>query len=498
MPLTHSSAFSVPVAARVADGFQCSPLATLLVAADGRVLGANDVARETLAQSARPGATFESLFTIAKLGSMLLREALACGSAGSDAQIAGPDGVRWYRVDLRTNRGPDSAQMLVATCVPIDTRRAMEQRLRDSEKSLRSAIEYAAVALIVADARSGRLLLANAAAASLLRVDANDESRLRGRHRRSLHLVAERSVRRELVEALSTDLQRYGPEEVEIFDATGARRLVRLACQLLSFEGHYGCVASLVDIDELRGAQSLLERNLEQERQLNRMQRELVSMVSHELRTPMAVIDGSAQRLMRRAATVTPEDVAERCGRIRETVAGVGRMIDGLLEQSRLEAGATPMQPRLLNLTDLMRAAAARQQEVSPTHRIRVQIDPQFPSAYTADPLLVDRVVGNLLQNAVKYSPQGGEVSLEARAYAEHLEIRIRDQGLGIPAEELPRVFDRFFRASTSAGITGTGLGLHIVNQYVRMHGGHVEVSSEIGQGTSFTIHLPRSVEAGG
>jgi signal transduction histidine kinase len=138
----------------------------------------------------------------------------------------------------------------------------------------------------------------------------------------------------------------------------------------------------------------------------------------------------------------------------------------------------------------LVAEVCERQQDISPQHRIVVDID-RLPSSIVADPKAIDQVFTNLVSNAVKYSPEGGQIDVIGRVDGDHIEVAVHDSGLGIPADELPQLFERFFRARTSTGIVGTGIGLHLVKQLVEMHGGTIGVNSIEGEGSTFIVTVP-------
>jgi signal transduction histidine kinase len=233
-----------------------------------------------------------------------------------------------------------------------------------------------------------------------------------------------------------------------------------------------------------------LEAALAEERRLSRLQGEFVSMVSHEFRTPLAIIDGTAQRLIRRKDTVAPDEVLSRSQKIRNAVTRMTDLIDVTLYASRLDAGKIECLFAPCDLAALLARCVERQAEISPTHQISVDVS-ELPAQIHADQRLLEQVFTNVLSNAVKYAPGNPHIEVQGRSNAARVVISIRDFGVGIPAKELPRLFERYFRASTSAGIPGTGIGLNLVKRLVEMHGGSVDISSSEGNGTTFIVHLP-------
>ncbi len=219
-----------------------------------------------------------------------------------------------------------------------------------------------------------------------------------------------------------------------------------------------------------------------------------ISTAAHELKTPLAVLLGNAQLLLRRAEQDFSLDAVNRRN-LRIIVAQaqrLNRLIATLLDVSRLESG------RLVSArvpVDLCRVASQMAEEMTPTlirHVISVDI-PDEPVLVAGDELRLEQVVQNLLHNAIKYSPRGGEVHIVVEHSDNEAVLRISDQGVGIPEAELPRLFQRYFRASNAEArqIGGMGFGLFIVREIVESLGGTVEAQSVEGSGSTFTVRLP-------
>ena len=224
---------------------------------------------------------------------------------------------------------------------------------------------------------------------------------------------------------------------------------------------------------------------------------DVLGAVSHDLRTPLTAISGSAELLRRRLARagVVDEGFTQSVERIVGASRRMTRMMEDLVDAARLEAG----QPLVLqraptDLVALVRATLVEQEATTRQHTLQVSVsDPQLVGDWDAARLR--RVLENLLSNAIKYSPRGGEVRVEVAAETtagtRWAVVRVTDQGLGIPAGDLPHVFERFRRAGNVGGIAGTGIGLAGSWHIVRQHGGTLEVQSEEERGSTFTMRLP-------
>lgn len=259
---------------------------------------------------------------------------------------------------------------------------------------------------------------------------------------------------------------------------------------------HRDHLAELVEekTTDLRNQTAQLAEALDAERKLNELQQEFVSMASHEFRTPLAIIDGAAQRIVRRKDRMTPDELEERVGKIRSAVKRMTGLVERTLDASRFNAGKVELEIGDLDLKGLVAAVCARQQEISTGHRINIDLN-RLPEGISGDRKLLDQVFTNLLSNAVKYSRDDPTVAVEGFTEGADAVIRVRDNGVGIPADELPRLFERYFRASTSIGIPGTGIGLNLVKQLVELHGGSIVLESEEGIGSTFTVRLPVNME---
>ena len=237
---------------------------------------------------------------------------------------------------------------------------------------------------------------------------------------------------------------------------------------------------------------ALLEERLAHEQRLALLQRNFVSMASHEFRTPLTIIDGHARRLDKIKDTVPPAEIGERAGKMRSAVLRMTHLIDNLLGSSRLIDGDAGLYPHLAEMD-----IAALLREVCQLHREMVpgaQITERFsggPVRMAGDAKLLFHVFSNLMSNAIKYSPAGGEIGVEAQATADRVVVAIADKGIGIPAGDLDRLFERYHRGSNVSGIVGTGVGLYLVKMAVDLHGGQVEVQSREGEGSRFIVSLP-------
>jgi len=218
-----------------------------------------------------------------------------------------------------------------------------------------------------------------------------------------------------------------------------------------------------------------------------RARQEFLAMVAHELKTPLTAILGHAELMQRRASYS-----AEGTKIIISQVKRLRRLIDDLGEVAHFAVGQPALRRASMDLTALARESAAQAVTVTPTHLVRIEA-PTQPLLGWWDGDRVAQVLQNLLANAGKYAPAGSAILIRVEARADAALVSVIDEGTGIAPEELPRLFERFYRteSATRSGAEGLGLGLHICKQLVEAHGGQIWVESALGRGTSVFFTLP-------
>jgi two-component system phosphate regulon sensor histidine kinase PhoR len=221
------------------------------------------------------------------------------------------------------------------------------------------------------------------------------------------------------------------------------------------------------------------------------MRRTFVADVSHELRTPIASIAAAAETL---AEGETEEaDTAQLLDLIRRQSDRMRELIDDLMDLAQIESGAVELRKEVLSLPGLLRDVARDLEPAASARSIRVVIDANGDVPVDADRRRLGQIVRNLLDNAIKFSRDGGTVRLDAGREGREVFFSIVDEGPGIPRAEQEKIFQRFYQIdrSRSKARPGTGLGLAIVKHLVQLHGGRVEVESEAGKGSTFRVRLP-------
>ncbi|MBI2390185.1 MAG: MEDS domain-containing protein [Deltaproteobacteria bacterium] len=276
----------------------------------------------------------------------------------------------------------------------------------------------------------------------------------------------------------------HGVDWVSMFQrVAGAAEPVRLECRsglrtysVLAYSPAPGFFVTLFDdVTERRKAEEQRE--------------DFLRAVSHDLRTPLSAISLSAQSLLRRP---DPEVLPRRLNRIVNACEHMTATLDDLSEIARLDSGPVPLKRRAVDLGRFGAELVARLAGALDTSRITITIPEDLP-AVDADPDRLERIVVNLLSNALKYSTPGSEVRLDCGRDGDRVAISITDRGAGIVPEDLPHVFDRFFRtkAARATGVQGLGIGLYITRALVEAHGGSITAESEPGRGSCFRVVLP-------
>ncbi len=283
--------------------------------------------------------------------------------------------------------------------------------------------------------------------------------------------------------------------EVELlnYHKSGSKHWVEISCTVVRDD--QGVIQNYISVEHditLRKQQEQrLAAALEHEREVTQQQRRFVSVVAHEFRTPLTIIDGAAQRLARNAANIAPADLRERTDKIRAAVSRMGQLVETSLNAARLDAGA--IQPTLVefDLSQMLGTLCERIRGIATDFDLRIEgLETAIP--IIGDKGLLDQVFTNLLTNAVKYSGTSKRIDMTCAINASTVAIAIRDYGIGVAEDEVPKLFTRFYRASTARGLPGTGIGLNLARELVALHKGELTVSSRIGEGSIFTVSLPR------
>ena len=274
----------------------------------------------------------------------------------------------------------------------------------------------------------------------------------------------------------------YGHSESGIFTQEAEDMVIAVAAQ----------AAIAIDnaklFEELKNVNSQNEKLLELARQLDAKKNEFISMASHELKTPLTSIKGYIQLL-----EIQLQDKGDAYKYIIKTSSAVNRLqqlIEDLLDVSRIQAGRLKFNMSEFNLADILTGAIEEVQHVAPKYTIAIT---SMPAAkITGDKNRIIQVVMNLLNNAIKYSPDANKIEIHAIESDDKITVSIKDFGIGIPTEHHSKIFERFHRVSEEPNFTGLGIGLYISNEIIQRHNGSMWVKSSPGEGSTFYFSLPR------
>jgi PAS domain S-box-containing protein len=237
-------------------------------------------------------------------------------------------------------------------------------------------------------------------------------------------------------------------------------------------------------------AEDDIKNALEKEKELNAMKSNFVSMASHEFRTPLSTILSSVSLLEHYRTTETQDKRDKHIQRIKSSVNEMVGILEEFLSLEKIEEGKVKVKKEVFNLKQLAQQAEAKfntalkqGQVIEHTHTGKEEVN--------LDEGFINHILNNLLSNAVKYSPEATRVIFETCVEETAVVLKVKDQGIGISPEDQKHLFERFFRASNTGNIKGTGLGLHIVKRYIDLMNGTIELKSEIGYGSTFIVTLP-------
>lgn len=363
----------------------------------------------------------------------------------------------------------DGSMTRIVHTVSDITERRNAQELHDRL----AAILQASTELVATVDGSGRIVYLNLAGRELLRIGENEISALRiadlypgWKEHLAEHVTEDPS--QGFAWSRETVLRRRDSSEVTVLLVTVLHRHARGLPDYISLVAH----------------------DITLRKEIERMKDDLVSTVSHELRTPLASLMGFTELMLHHDYPI--EKQREFLETIFVESKRLSELINNFLDLQRIESGRQAYNLETLDLAPLLRESVALFESSDAQHSFAVEIPPDLPAIIAARDRL-QQVIRNLLSNAVKYSPDGGTIRTGARLEGHRLLLWVRDEGIGIPPHELPRLFTRFFRGEHAArcGIRGSGLGLALCREIVRRLGGDIWAESELGHGSTFYISLP-------
>ena len=371
---------------------------------------------------------------------------------------------------IDADRSGDALEALAVSLNDSATRLDRAMRTLREERNLSAAILGSMVEGVAVVNSSERLLFANEGFAGILELDSPPQPG------RSLLEVVRQT---ELIEAVRDVLKGAPRVEAEIVTGTLRQRFFAATVASVKATENSGAVVVLHDITDLR--------------KLERVRRDFVANVSHEFKTPLTAIQGFAETLLA-GAMDDPQHRVRFLQIILEHSRRLARLTDDLLELSKMDADRLALEVDRLSASQLVQSCVETTQRVANEKHLRFSINlPQCLPDVAADRRRIAEVLQNLLDNAIQYTPSGGEIVVSASAGGQEVTFTVSDTGIGIPQVDQPRIFERFYRVDVarSREVGGTGLGLSIAKHLVEAHGGRIWVESEVGRGSQFHFTVP-------
>jgi PAS domain S-box-containing protein len=415
-----------------------------------------------------------------------------------ETAIVRPDGARVpvQIVSRQISYGEGHAQLV--TLQDISERRLAEETLRASEARFRTLVQHAYELTIIRDL-DGTIRYMSPAAERIFGYTAEE---LSGRNRLDL-IHPEDAVRiADAVAAIQSTPGVHAPIEYRVRHRDGSWRLLEgTATNLMHEPSVNGILVNARDVTERVEAERARDATLERERRARqeaeealRARDEFLAIAAHELKTPITVMKGNAELLIRQLARPIPDP--QRLALLGERVTGqierLEYLISDLLDLSRLRRGQLPLRPRLCDLVALTVEVLARMTATLPESGPTLHLEAPATALLCADTERLEQVLLNLVGNAIKYSPDGGEIHIGIDGGEHTVRLTVRDQGIGIPLDEQGAIFEPFTRSNQASVVaSGIGIGLYITAQIVAGHGGTITVESSPGLGSCFAVTLP-------
>jgi PAS domain S-box-containing protein len=412
--------------------------------------------------------------------------------------------IRGMEARFRNKRGEEiwavaSAEMVqiegqrcvVTALMDITDRVRAETALRESERRFAQAFNANPLPMSIVSLRDGRHLAVNEAA---VRHSGYTREEMLGRTKPELGFWVAEGERDRLLEILR------GGGQARDFEATfrsktGERRDLLVNSEVVTYAGEPAVLSVSLDITERKQYDAERESRRREAEALTRAKDEFLAMLGHELRNPLGTITNALGVLDR---LVADGDVRRLLGIIGRQTSHLGRLVDDLLDVARVTSGKIELRRQPLDLRALAEGCLDALTQAGRTRHHAITVEGP-PLRVSGDPARLEQVVSNLLDNALKYTPAGGQVTVRIEQIDGDVVLRVRDSGEGIRADLLDRIFDLFVQEPQALDRTrgGLGLGLTLVRRLVELHGGSVAAASEgPGRGSEFSIRLPRLAEA--
>lgn len=401
-----------------------------------------------------------------------------------------PEEKRWFVVHVTRFDWSGKPRVIVAH-QNVTELKEVQVELADSQRRIQTILDNVINGIVTLDSR-GVIESINPAGAAIFDYDMAD---LFGQ---SVEVLLAEGERGDSIQALLKRLQNGGHHEIQGVRRDGSTFSMYFAISRVvvgTRRIYTGIIQDVTDrkqIEMERIEKEKLALELDKERELRDLRNRFISMMSHELRTPLASIMLSSDLLKKYSDRIPPDERDQYIDNINAQVALLTDLIREVSTVNRSQGGVTrTISPQRIDLVTYCRDLADEYRLTNQGVHTLI-FSSQYEHLYAmADPKLMRQVVGNLISNALKYTPAGGEVIVYVSNGGRYVTIRVSDNGIGIPKEDRVRLFEPFHRASNAQNMPGTGLGLTIARQAVELHGGTIKVESQVNVGTSVIVSLP-------
>ncbi|MFL5759591.1 MAG: PAS domain S-box protein [Thermomicrobiales bacterium] len=483
------------VHAIIPEGMPDIPQVTTDLSADGEYIDALRAGRvmvidDTSTDSRLDGADPE----LARLGCQSMLKVPVChlGRLAGFLAVSGPSPHQWSEQEVRMMT--DVANYLtvaIGRSRAEAARRAVEENLRRSEERFRALVRDSSDILAVLD-QEGIFIDISPAVERVLGYEPHEL--LARTNIQRIHPDDRRQLGRCFLTSLRDSSKRQTTEIRCLHKTGGWRWLEVIMHSLIADPAVAGIIVNVRDITERREAAEVLQQANAQLATVNQAKSDFVAIVSHEFRTPLTGIRGFSELI--RDQSLAPAEIREYANDINADAQRLERMIDNILDLERMQSGFADIEPKSVELNAVILAAVQLAKPTSAAHKFALDLGRDVPPvAGDADKLY--QVMSNLITNAIKYSPAGGEIRIASKLENDYAHVRVSDHGVGIPASALDRIFERYARIETADHhvIKGTGLGLPIARQIVELHHGRIWAESTPGAGSTFHVLLPSFAE---
>lgn len=384
-----------------------------------------------------------------------------------------------------TDSDLDLLTILAAPAAASLSNAALHRQIQESWKYLSNVVQHISTGLLAVNAQ-GKVTLMNRAFRRMLGLE-----KMADPFQKPLREVLPDPVGKFFNRLVERTWKEGDQREVEVeINCAGGKTLPADVSTLLLRDDHLQIQSQLVIVQDLSQSKELVKL-----RQLDTMKDNFISTVSHELRTPLTSMLASVSLIRQGFAGAISDQQNDLLSIVHRNAERLKAIINDLLDLSRLESGRTQLSFEKVNLDQMVRDCLSEIESLAAEKKIRIQASLQFGGVIELDPMKIQQVLINLVGNALKFTPEGGEVTVETRKSKESARIRVKDTGIGIPEDQLEKVFRRFYQVedTLTRSKQGTGLGLPICKRIVELHGGKIRAESVMGQGSCFEFTLPIS-----